>query len=309
MTSEMMNTPSPEFRARLESDIARAYRRETRLGAPRQPRHGRLRAAGLLAICIAVGAVSGIVSAQARDFVRRDSLLDAARAELELMAVRLELARAQLEDASRRAKIGALDEDGVAVAETELRSMETRAMRARLNIDEIGMSSQPARDELNAPLVGGRDFVTERIQLDLTNAQQRLGAAERALGAIERRVRAGAESELALGEAQLAVTRTNGSLAALAQQLSLRREFVEKGTPAEELARRLEVAQLRQEIRIAQQAMDLARARAANVERHRAVGAATELDELRARVEVGVRELELSQLITQLRRVEREPPT
>src|SRR5688500_12512709 len=123
MTNEMMNAPSPEFRARLESEIAHAYRRETRLGTPsREPPHGRLRAASLLAICIAVGAVSGIVSAQARDFARRDSLLDAARAELALISLRMDLTRAQLEDASRRMAIGAIDPDGVAAAEVEVRS-------------------------------------------------------------------------------------------------------------------------------------------------------------------------------------------
>ena len=304
MTNDMMNAPTPEFRANLESEISRAWRRETRLGAaPRDPRPRRLRAAGLLAACLALGAVSGIVSAQARDFVRRDSLLDAARAELAIMALRLDLTRAQFDDASRKAQMGALDADGVASAESELRSMETRAMRARLNIEEINAGSQPPRDELNAPLVGGRDFVTERIRLDLANAQHRLVVAERALATADRRVRVGAVSDLARAEAQLDVARASAALAVLAERLSLRREFVEKATPADELARRTETAQLRQDIRDAQQALELAKALAANVERMRAVGAATELDAMRAQVEVKERELELSQLVMQLRRL------
>src|SRR5688500_7516131 len=82
-------------------------------------------------------------------------------------------------------------------------SRGTRAARAQLNSEEIEASSQPPRDDLNAPLVGGRDFVTERIRLDLANAQHWLVVAERALATADRRVRVGAVSDLARAEAQL----------------------------------------------------------------------------------------------------------
>jgi hypothetical protein len=304
MTNQMNNAPTPEFRAHLESEVSRAFRREARLGGlAREPQRGRVRALSFLVICLGVGAASGILSAQVRDLSRRDSLLDAARAELAIMSLRLDLARAQSADAARKSQIGGLDPDGVASAESELRSMETRAARAKLNIDEIGLGSQPPRDDLNAPLVGGRDFVTERIRLDLVNAQQQLSAAERTLATVDRRVRVGAVPELARGEAELDVTRANAALAVLAERLSLRRAFVENATPADELARRLETARLRQDVRVAQQALELAKARAANLDRRRAVGSATELDALRAQVEVMERELELSRLMEQLRRM------
>ncbi len=304
MTNHSMNTPTPEFRAHLESEISRAWRRETRLGLERrEPRRRRMRGAGLVAACLALGAVSGIVSAQALDYVRRDSLLDAARAELAIMSLRLNLTQAQLEDAARKVSIGALAAEALASAESERQAMEMRVMRTHLNIKEIELSSQPPRDELNAPLVGGRDFVTERIQLDLAVAQKQLRAAERALEAVDRRVRMGAVSELERGQAQLEVTRANAALATMAERLSLRREFIEKATPAEELARRLETAQLRQDVRVAQQSLDLAKARAANVDRQRAVGAATHLDTLRAQLDVKEREIDLARLVTHLRRL------
>ena len=307
MTNDIMHTPTPEFRAGLEAEIIGAWRRETELESRRRPQRRRLRAAGLIAACLALGAVSGIVSAQARDYVRRDSLVDAVRAEMAILALRLDLARAQFNEASQKAKVGALDADGVALAESELRSLETRAARARLNIQEIEASSQAVRDELNAPLVGGRDFVADRIRLDLADAQQRLNTAERTLEMADRRVRAGAVSELARTEAQVEVTRANAELGVLAQPLALRREFIEKGGAAEDLARRLEAAQVKGDIRVVQQSLELVRARAANIERQRAVGAATQLDALRAQVETMERELELSRLVQQLKRLSGTP--
>jgi hypothetical protein len=223
------------------------------------------------------------------------------------MALRLDLARAQFDDASRKAKVGALDAGAVELAQSELRSVETRAMRAQLNIKEIEASSQAPRDDLNAPLVGGRDFVTERIRLDLVAAQLRLVAAEHALELADRRVRTGAAPEIARVEAQLDVTRANAGLGVLAERLTLRREFIEKATAAEELARRLETARLRGDLQVAQQSLELSKARVANIDRQRAAGAATELDALRAQVETMERELELSLLAAQLKRVSAPP--
>lgn len=302
MTNDPMHSPSPEFRAGLEAEILRAYRREARLG-PRVAEHRRRRwrSAGLIAACLAIGLVSGIVPAQVQESARRDSLLGMAQAELQLIALRVNLARAKLEQESQKAKVGAAEASAVAAAEMELRAMEARATRAKLNIDEIHAGSQPPRDELNAPLVGGRDFVRERIELDLANAQHQLSAAERNLETVEERVRMGAVSELARAAAQLEVARTRSQLAVLAERLSLRREFVEKGTPADALVTRLESAQAREDLAVAQLALGLAKSRAETVERQRAVGAASDLDAMRAQVEVKEREQELAQLRLRMR--------
>ena len=286
MTTDMSNTPSPDFRAQLEWEITRSFRRESRLGAHRRERRQRwMRAAGVVLVCAAVGATAGIASAQVRDYSRRDSLLEAARADLMLAKIRLDLARAEFDTATKRQSIGAVDAATVTSAEAELRSMEALAARTQLNIDEIQASSVPPRDELNAPLVGGRDFVKDRIQLDLVAAQQQLNAAERAVAQVTERVRIGAVSDVSLHEAQLAMELARGTLAILAERLTLRREFIEKALSADQIAIRLESAQVREDMRIGQQSLDLAKERVKVIERQRNAGAASDLDLMRARVE------------------------
>jgi hypothetical protein len=297
MNTDMMNHPRPEFREHLESEIVRAYRREERLGTHRSGRRYRqLRAAGIVVACVAIGAASGLASAQVRDLVRRDSLVEASKAELGLVALRLELARAQFADATNKARVGALGPESLAAAEDELRRMETKAARAQKNMEEVRAASQAPRDELNAPLVDGRDFVRERIQLDLLSAQREMVAAERNLRDAEKQVRLGASGDLARAEAELDLARARAALAVLAQRLGLRREFVEKGTSAEALMRRLENAQLVEDMRVGLQALDLAKARAQSVERQRAVGIASELEVMRAQVEVKELEVQLQQM-------------
>jgi hypothetical protein len=307
MTTDIDHIPTPAFRTHLEWEIVRAARREARFGTPPSRPTGRLRVAALVVGCLAIGIASNFASAQVRDGTRRDSLLDAARAELSVIAMRADLARAQLDLAKRHASVGAASPEDLAAAEADFRSLEARMTRQQLNLAEIQASALPPRDDLNAPRVGDRDFVKERIALALNQAQQQLSAAERIQGEVDRRVRVGVATELSHTEAQLEVARTQAGLALLADQLALRQEFLDKGTAPEELVKRLETTQVREDARLAQMALALARTRVQAVERERAAGAAAELDVMRAQVEVKERELELSQLMARMKRLGAKP--
>jgi hypothetical protein len=309
MTSESTNSPSPAFRSQLEWEVTRAFRREARLGARTRDRRQRwLRAATLVAVSVAVGATAGLASAQVRESVRRDSLLDAARAELSLTQLRLQLAQAAFADVTKKIKIGAASSEGLVQAERDLRAMEARLAKSQLNILEIRATSLAARDELNAPLVNGRDFVLERIQFDLQEAQLQLVAAEAAFSNTESRFRTGVSTELAQAEAQLDLEKARRTLALLAERMTLRREFVERATPADQLMTRLGVSEVRLDALLAQKALELSRLRLKTVENQRAIGAADEVDVMRARIEVKERELDLQRFAMQLQRLSRTPP-
>jgi hypothetical protein len=256
---------------------------------------------------VVLGATAGLASAQLRDAARRDSLVQAAEAELALAKVRLDLTRAQLEEVRRQAQLGAAVVASVAAAEAEHRAMQAQARRIQLDLEEIRAAAQAPRDELSAPVVGGRDFVTERLRLDLYAAQQRLLAAEQALADAERRLRLGAGSELARLQAEVEAVRAKAAMAVLVERQRLRQEFLERGTAIEELLRRQQDAELRQGVLVAQRALEAAREQLALVERRRAAGAAAELEVLKAQVEVRELELELQRLGARLRGGARSP--
>ena len=186
--------------------------------------------------------------------------------------------------------------------------MEARLAKSQLDIEEIRATSLAPRDELNAPLVNGRDFVLERIQFDLREAQQQLVAAEAALANTESRFRTGIATQVSQAEAQFEVERARRALALLAERVNLRREFVERATPADQLTTRLGATEVRLDALLAQTALELARLRLSYIENQRAIGSAEEVDVLRARVDVKERELVLQRLAAQLKRLSRTPP-
>lgn len=296
MTTDIMHQPTPEFRDYLEGEITHAFRRERSFS--------RIRSFAVVAACLAAGTTAGLASAQIREGAQRDSLLEVALSDLQLAGLRLELARSLHAYVSEKVKVGATGPATVAKAESELRTMEAAAARAKLNVDEIRATSLPARDDLNAPLAGTRDFVTERLQLDLFVAQQRLTAAEQAQAEIERQVRVGTVGELATLDAVMEVMRSRSALGTLAERRTLRKEFIVKGTPVDDLMRRFQLARVRLEAYVAQEAMKVSSQRLDGVRKQRAVGMAAELDVLRAEVELKEREAELRLLVQQMRDIQ-----
>jgi outer membrane protein TolC len=298
MTDDTMHKPTTGFRDQLERTVIQTYQLEQETDDYRRATRSRLmRLAAVIIVSLGIGATAGVASGQIRDAARRDSLLDAAKADASLSALRLNRAREQFADTKRKYDVGASDATSLASADAELRAMEARAMRARYNIEEITATAQAPRDDLNAPLVGGRDFVKDRIMLDLMAAQRRLTAAEQAYGEAERRQRVGAVSDLAPLEASVEVERARAAMTVLAERLTLRKEFVDRATPIEQLTARLADTQLQQDVVLAQQELKLARERAARLERQRAAGVAGESELLQAKLKLQERELELQQLM------------
>lgn len=299
MTTDIMHQPTPEFRDYLEGEITRAWRQERSFV--------RLRSIAVAMACLAAGTTAGLASAQIRESAQRDSLLEVALSDMSLAALRLDLARARHLDVSKKAKVGLVGPASMAAAESELRGMEAAAARAKLNVDEIRATSLPPRDDLNAPLAGTRDFVLERLQLDLFVAQQRLTSAEQANTEIERQVRIGATGELAPLDAGLEVARARVALGTLAERRTLRQEFIAQGTPVDQLMRRFEQVRLRNEAYVAQEAVKVSTQRLEAVRRQNSVGVAAELDVLDAEIELKLRQVKLQLLARLLRDLGSKP--
>jgi hypothetical protein len=302
MTDERkyIHAPRAEFRARLEAEVMREYRRNV-LARTTTRRRAWLRAAAIVFVSIGIGTTAGLASAQIAKSDERDSLLASARADAMLATMRRDLARAQADDVEKKVRLGIEGEQAQLRANAELRVMEMQLGRVGLNIEEINASGHAPRDDLNAPVIGGRDFVKRRIEAEAAGVQQQLTASEANLALVERRVRAGAGTEIEGLTASVEVARLRAQMAMLVKKLELRAEFVAKGTAVDDLARRLDRAQLQQDLMVAQAELALARARASVVEKQRAVGVVDEAALLRAQLDVTERQLQLTRLVARLR--------
>jgi hypothetical protein len=249
-------------------------------------RRQRLRSAAILVAALALGAAAGAAPAQVQDARQREQLTSVAQAEQQVLLMRHELARVAYAEAHARFQVGVIGRESLAAAEAELRSMESRVARNRIDLEEIRAAAAPPRDEISAPLLGDRDFVSERLRLDLHGAQRQLTAAEVAVGEAERRHRVGAATRAALLEPQITHARATSEMQRLAGMLSLRQAFIEENLPVAEVERRVQRHELVVEAELARVLHDFAVDRLAWLREQHALGQASELEVMRATVEV-----------------------
>jgi hypothetical protein len=291
--------PTPEFRAHLAWQLESALRRQSRLAAP-VSRGQTLRIAALVVVALAVGGAAGVAAGHVQDAKQRNSLLQNVQSEEQLVRTRLELARAEYDEVRRRYEIGTAGRESLLVAEQQLRAMEAALERLRLVVQEIQTTSAVPRDDLTAPLAGGRDFVRDRLLLELQAAQRALAAAEERAAEARRQVEIGVAKPAAQMEAAATLARLRAELQLLHKKVQLRERFVRSDIEAEALAAELRRTELLLGIERAQRQIALSRERLNLLRRQAEVGMSGQLEVKRAELAVLEAEVELQQMQREL---------
>ncbi len=294
--------PTPEFRERLEWQIETALRRETLLAAPVTATH-RWRAALVVVAALATGGLAGIASEEVQDVRQRDRLIESVRSDEGLARLRVDLARADLQETRRRFETGATGPESLEASEQRLRDMETALARLRLDIEEIRATSVAPRNDLEAPLVGQRDFVRERLVLELESAQRALVATERALAQARGRVEVGMALPAVLMRAEADMLHARAEMQRLRATLDMRARALRGEIKGDDLARALRRTELILQVDRAQRELEMARVRVERVRGMVEIGTAAPIDFKRAEVELLEREVELNRLREELRRL------
>lgn len=292
--------PTPEFRARLERKLVLALRRNRTMAPMTRSAVHWLKIAAVLMAAVGLGAVAGVASAQVQDARQSEQLLAAARADVDLAKMRVELARSHAATLKERYRLGLTGREVVASAEAEEHRMVSELATAELNLEEIRGSSAPPRNDIAAPLVKGRDFVTERIMLRLDAVQKSLAVSEAALAEAENRNRLGVASGLVVMESRAEVTQHRAELELLSDRMELRQEFLKNPVDAGTITRREQRLELTRAIRVAEVRQHLVQTRLGHVrERHR-LGQADQVELLRADLAASEASLDLQRLRLQL---------
>ena len=305
MTGPMhSHEPTPEFRAHLEWQIETAMRRESRLAEPvtSAPLGGlrRFGTAALVIVALAIGGAAGIASERVQDVKTRDQLLESARAEESLLRTRMELARSEFQEARKRFEVGATGRESLIAAEQQLRAMEAALARLQLDMEEMRATRSAPRNELNAPLVGQRDFVRDRLMIDLERKQQSLAAAEQALAQARERVNVGLAMQAAQLEAESQLAAARAAMLSLQAQLDARQKVLRREITGEEAARMVRQKEMTLQLERGQKEIQMLKQRLDEARKQLQVGALSQVEVKRAELQLLEREVELKMLQQQL---------
>jgi len=303
MTS--IHEPTPEFDRFLEWQVTSALRRHDRFAEPASSGYRRYRSAAAAAIvALLVGAVAGASPGRIQDSQQKTFLLQQQQSELQVAQAQVSLAESLAQNLKRRADVGTAPPEDVVTAERHLQETVLKVQRIQLNLEEVRISGRSAQDDLTAPRVSGRDFVTERLLLEQKAAAMTTDAAERTLRDAQKRFDVGLVPSLEVDEARSALVRAVTEANGVREKIALRERLLAGKLTPEETTRQRLLSAAKNEMVALTAECDVLEKRFTTLEAQFKAGVTGEVDVLRARLEMVSRKQDLDRLRTRIAALE-----
>jgi hypothetical protein len=229
--------PDNQFVDRLEWQLSSEYRRTNRFnstaGKIAVPRR-------MVAISVMVGILlTGVAITKAADYIKDSwqKKIEIARVETE---IKLKMAHHELKSemasqAKMRFSNGLIREEEYLVMKFAADRAELDWKRSMLNLEEVNMSGEIPRNELYAPVVGGHDFVSERLEMEKTELELDFELLERRSRRFKQMVEVGLIQEHELAQIQAETAARNVMIDKIQKQMDLRQRFLAGEITAQEV--------------------------------------------------------------------------
>ncbi|MCJ7582468.1 MAG: hypothetical protein MUP98_18285 [Candidatus Aminicenantes bacterium] len=229
--------PENQFLERLEWQLASEYRRTDRLkSAPGKVTMSRK----MVAISVLVGTLmTGVAMIKAAEVIKDSwrKKIEIARIETEVKLKEAKLASTR--EITSRIEIqfsnGLLQEEEYLGMQVALEKAELELQKSQLNLEEVNASGKTPRTELYAPVVRGRDFVSERLMFEIKDVDLDLGLYKSYLVKVKQRIEVGIIHENELDAIQSEIDAKNVTIDSIKKKLDLRSRFVAGEITAQEI--------------------------------------------------------------------------
>jgi hypothetical protein len=229
--------PDTRFVERLEWQLASEYRRANRL----KPSSGKVAVPRLMVVvALLVGVLTtGVAVIKAAEYIKDSwrKSLEIARVgtEVQLKEAHLESTRELASRAESLASLGLIREEESQVLKLGVEKAALDLDRSLLNLDEVKASGVAPRDELYAPVVGGRDFVSERLKIQIKDVERDLELLGSRLGRSKQLVEVGAISGGDLDQIQAEIAARKAMIDETRKRIDLRKRYVAGEITAQEV--------------------------------------------------------------------------
>jgi Outer membrane efflux protein len=297
--SSRAHEPQEEFVNALENRL-RADLRRQRLEAGLRPwswfPQSRLAAAAAI-IAMMVGSMAlggGVVAAtyEARLSEQRDMLLGTFEERLVIARAQLALANQRLQDMQKRVSVGIEPKDTVLDLQVKVKEAEAELKSIELDIAEIKATGREPMHAVSAPLISGRDFVTERWRVEMTVPVAALALERTRADAAQGRVEVGIAKPDEVEAVRTRIAELEAAVGAFERKLAIRQTFLKGGlSPAAADLRALEAEADGRRTTLARQ-IESARRRVQGLQTRIDVGTANPIELAEAKLRL--QELELA---------------
>ena len=292
------HTPREGFVDRLEWQIGSELRRRHRTGPatwlPSSPLKAAAALAFLVIVSMAAGGAAVAAAVQAQDKERRDLVVSSYEQRVQLAQRRVAAAMREVDRVDHQVAVGL--EPAVTLQDSRLRLAEAQGLlkRSELELQEARLTGQEPLDQISAPLVSGRDFVTERLQASLLAPEQALGIAKARAQAMRRRMEVGMARVTELVEEEARVLELEAALVSIRDKLDVRRRFASGLITAAQADLRVIESEAEQRVKALEPRIALARKHLADAQRRFEVGVWSHVEVAEARLRLSELEADLA---------------
>jgi outer membrane protein TolC len=181
----------------------------------------------LMAVSVVLGAAAMGFSQQLSDAWRRELLETRLEVQLEMAQQRIAVHLDALGLTREQVDQGVRNDRDLLYFELQIAQAEVDAKIMALELEEIRLSGREPQDALSSPLVDGRDFVSERIQVHMEIARRHLDVVRSDVELTRQRAEVGVVSESDVQARNLVALEAERQLDSLTRQLELRRAYLD----------------------------------------------------------------------------------
>jgi hypothetical protein len=189
----------------------------------------------IAAVAIVSMAVGGGVVAtayEARLHEQRDLLLDTFEQRAVIAKQQLALVMRQLKDVQERVSIGTEPPEAVPDIRLKVTEVEAELKSIELDIAEIRATGREPSHALSAPLVSGRDFVTERWRVEMAVPVAALAFEKIRAQAVRGRFDVGMANTMDIEAAETRVIELQAAVEVFERKIGIRQAFLKGGLAA-----------------------------------------------------------------------------
>jgi len=229
--------PDSQFVERLEWQLASEYRRTNRL----KPSSGKVAVPRrMVAVTLVAGVLLAAVAAiKAADYIRDSwrKSIEIARVgtEVQLKKAHLESIREMAARTETLASLGLVRKEEHQELKLDVEKAALDLDRSLLNLDEVKASGVAPRDELYAPVLGGRDFVSERLNMRIKDVERDLELLGSRLDQAKRLVEVGVASREELDQIQAEMAVRKAMIDETQKRIDQRKRYVAGEVTAQEV--------------------------------------------------------------------------
>ena len=218
--------PDQRFIEKLEWQLSGELRRRNRSGAPERRGVRMLKIVALVAVSIGLGAGAMGASHQFQESWRKELLETRLAVQLEIAQHRVEAYQETVEQVREEVQQGLRESRDLEQEELQVAQAQSIADFMELTLEEIRESGREPLGEVSSPLVGGRDFASERILMQMRVARLNLDALLKVVERTRSDTASGMADDIDMEGWDLTTRDAELKLAGMAKRLEVRQAYL-----------------------------------------------------------------------------------